>query len=140
MVSSLDVLWCQARRMRYAHGGPDATNDLAIVQAVLLRSGWGLRGGLRVLQFCGFPGVVATGEVGDLLEAGAAQDAGGDGAAIAALAVDDDELGGVEFGGAVGELAERDADGVFEGSGFDFAGLADVEDGEVVLLFFLKVG
>ena len=54
--------------------------------------------------------------------------------------MDDDEFGGVEFAGVVGELAERNADGVFEGSGFDFAGFADVEDGEVVFLFFLEVG
>ena len=57
---------------------------------------------LCLLEVGGFPGVVASGEVGDLLEAGAAEDAGGDGAAIAAFAVDDDELGGVEFAGALG--------------------------------------
>ena len=54
------------------------------------------------MQFGVLPGVVAAGEVGDLVKAGAAKDAGCDGAAIAALAVDDDEPGGVEFGGASG--------------------------------------
>ena len=88
------------------------------------------------MEFGGLPGVEAAGEVGDVAEAGAAQDAGRDGAAIAALAVDDDEFGGVELAGVFGELAERDADGVFEGSGLDFAGLADVKDGEVVPSLF----
>jgi hypothetical protein len=57
----------------------------------------------------GLPGIEAAGEIGDLAEAGAAKDACGDGAAIAAFAVDDEEPGGVELGGAFGELAERDA-------------------------------
>ena len=77
------------------------------------------------------PCVEAAGEVGDLAEAGAAENAGRDGAAIATLAVDDNELAGVEFVGSIGELAQRDANGVFEGAGLDFAGLADVEDGDV---------
>src|ERR1700722_18248399 len=76
-----------------------------------------LGGGLRYWFVGGLPGVEAAGEIGDFTEACAAQDAGGDGAAITALAVDDEELAGVEFAGSVGQLAQRDPDGVFEGSG-----------------------
>ena len=88
----------------------------------------------------GLPGVEASGEVGDFAEAGAAEDAGGDRAAITALAVDDDELRGIEFAGAVEPTGPAGCGWSFEGSGFDFAGLADVENGDVILLFFAKVG
>ena len=86
------------------------------------------------------PGVEPTGKIGDFAEAGATQDAGGNGAAIAAFAVDDEELVGVEFAGAVGQLTKRDTDGVFYGSGFNLARFADVKDGKMVLFFFLKLG
>ena len=61
-------------------------------------------GGLGFRAVGGLPRVETAGEVGDLAESGAAQDAGGYGAAIAAFAVDDEELTGVNFGSAVGEL------------------------------------
>src|SRR5580692_7170139 len=77
-----------------------------------------LRGWLCLLKVGGLPCVEAAGEVGDFAEAGTAKDAGRDGAAIASLAVNDDELAGVEFAGSVGELAQRNSDGVFEGAGF----------------------
>jgi hypothetical protein len=57
------------------------------------------------LKVGGLPSVEAAGEVGDFADAGAAEDAGRDGAAIASLAVNDDDLAGVEFAGSVGELA-----------------------------------
>ena len=98
-----------------------------------------LYGGLCVLEVGSFPGVEAAGKVGDLAETGAAQDAGCDGAAIAALAVHDDEFAGVDFAGAVDELTHRNAAGVFE-RGFDFAVFADIEDGDVVVFFFFELG
>jgi hypothetical protein len=61
-------------------------------------SGCNLR--LRVLG--GLPGVEASSEVRDISKAGTTQDAGGNGAAVATFAVDNEELAGIEFAGAIG--------------------------------------
>ena len=73
-------------------------------------------------------------EVVDVAEAGFFEEGDGAAAAKSAGAVDEDGLGGVEFGGeALGEVGGvgRDADGVGERAGFGFAGGAEVEDLEV---------
>ena len=102
-------------------------------------SAFQLESWLSFLQFGGLPGVEAAGEVGDVAEAGAAEDAGRDRTAIAALAMDHDEFRWIELACVFGELTERNSDGVFERSGLNLAGLAHVKDGEVALLFFLEV-
>ena len=63
-----------------------------------------LESGFGVLEFRGLPCIVAAGEVGDVAEACAAKDARSNGAAVAAFAVDDEELSGIEFCGVPGEL------------------------------------
>lgn len=57
----------------------------------------------------GLPSVVSPGQIGDLPEAGSAQDAGGNRAAIRGFAMNDDQLRWVELSGSSRELPERNS-------------------------------
>ena len=98
-----------------------------------------LEGRLRFLEFRSLPGVIASGEIGNVVQTGAAKNAGGDRAAIAAFAMDDNKLRRVEFLSVLDKLTKWDADGAFDGSGFDLTRFANVEDGQVILFSFLQV-
>ena len=94
--------------------------------------------GLRLVR--GLPCVETASEIRYFAKAGAAQDAGGNGAAITAFAVDDEEFAGVELVSSVTELTERNANRVFDGAERDLARFPDVEYRKMVFFLFAKFG
>src|ERR1700740_2247902 len=91
-------------------------------------------------QVGGFSGIEAADEVGDVFVSSAAQQAGGDGTAIAAFAVNDEQLVRVEFGGAGLQLAQRDPLRVFDHAAVSLGYFADIEDGDEFGLTGAEVG
>ena len=89
----------------------------SLVEA-LWRSNW---------EVGGFPGGEAAGDFGYTMEAGALEEAGGNGGAVAASAVDDDFVVSWEFIGFFHQMVERHAFAavdIFVGA---FAGIADID-------------
>src|ERR1700749_1311427 len=74
----------------------------------------------------GFPGGETAGDFGDVGESGALEEAGGDGGAVAAGAVDEDVAIAREIRGFFHQMSERDAFAAVDVFAGAFAGIADV--------------
>src|SRR5438445_12475508 len=74
-------------------------------------------------------------KIGNVAKPGAPQDTGRDRAAVAALAMDDEQFAAIQLRDSIRQLSQGNPDGILHSARLDFTGLADSQYRNVVLLF-----
>src|SRR5258708_25623788 len=82
------------------------------------------------------PGIESACKIGEVAKAGAPQNAGCDGTAIAAFAMDDEQFVAIQFPSSISQLTKGNPHGVLHCASYDFTALAHIEYRNVVFFLF----
>src|SRR5438876_1237655 len=74
----------------------------------------------------GLPSIEPARKIGNVAKPGAPQDTGRDRAAVAALAMDDEQFAAIQLRDSIRQLSQGNPDGILHSAGLDFTGLADI--------------
>src|SRR3989475_27999 len=83
----------------------------------------------------GLPSIEPARKIGNVAKPGAPQDTGRDRAAVAALAMDDEQFAAIQLRDSIRQLSQGNPDGILHSAALFFPGPGDIKSRNVVLLF-----